>query len=71
MTASLCPFNPRLAPIFSTVEEAQTSTNPFKLACAVEKCAGDAIREVGKGCPRGAHVYAMCAAHYANRLMQL
>ncbi len=71
MTASTCPFNPRLAPIFSTVEEAQTSTDPIKLARAVEKCADDAIREVGKGSPRSAYVYAMCAAHYANRLTQL
>jgi hypothetical protein len=71
MTASTCPINPHLAPIFSTVEEAQTSTDPVKLARAVERCADDAIREAGKGFPRGAYVYAMCAAHYASRLAQL
>lgn len=71
MTTSLSPFNPRLAPIFETVEEAQTSTDPAKLARAVEKCTEDAIREISKGFARGAYVYAMCAAHYANRLSRL
>jgi hypothetical protein len=71
VTASTCPCNPRLAPIFSTVEEAQTSTDPVKLARAVAKCADDAMREVGRGSSRGSYVYAMCAAHYANRLAQL
>ena len=71
MTDSTCPFNPRLAPIFSTVEEAQTSTDPVKLARAAAKCADDAIREVGRGASRDSLLYAMCAAHYANRLAQL
>ncbi len=71
MTTSACPFNPRLAPIFSTVEEAQTSTDPGKLARAVARCAEDAIREVGRGASRSSYVYAMCAAHYANRVAQL
>ena len=71
MTSSLSSFNPRLAPIFETVEEALTSTDPAKLARAMEKCAEDAIHEIGKGFARGAYVYAMCAAHYANRLSQL
>jgi hypothetical protein len=57
--------------VFASVEEAATSVDPIKLTQAVETCAAAAIRDSGLGFERGSYVFAMCAAHYANRLARL
>ena len=54
--------------IFATIEEARASIDPVKLAKAVDKFSVLAMRESDLGFERGSYLYAMTAAHYANRL---
>lgn len=57
--------------IFETVAEAQTSVDPTKLTRAVEKFAAETRREIDFGFARVSYACALCAAHYANRLVRL
>jgi hypothetical protein len=54
--------------IFATIEEARTSIDPEKLACAVEKFSLLTSREIDLGFERGSYLCAMTSAHDANRL---
>jgi hypothetical protein len=57
--------------VFETVNEARTSTDPAKLYRAMLSCSTNARREVSLGFSRGAHLEAMCSAHYAHRFLSI